>query len=78
MPAISVVLPAHRDGYITGLTTFRGDGVAEWVEHFAAAARTAATLAEAYLSEVRALTATWRTRLRASRRHPARTPPPGP
>ncbi len=70
VPPISVVLAADRDRYIAGLTRFRGDRVADWVEHFAAAAGTAARLAQAYLREVEALRATWRAKLAA------RTGPP--
>jgi Fic family protein len=65
VPPISVVLAAHRDRYIEGLTRFRGDRVSEWIEHFAAAASTSAKLAEAYLGEVRKLTEKWRAKLRA-------------
>lgn len=65
VPPISVVLAADRDRYIQGLTRFRGDRVSEWVEPFAAAARSAARLAEAYLAQVRDLTAAWRARLAA-------------
>lgn len=63
VPPISVVLAAHRDRYVAGLTRFRRDEVGEWIEHFAAAARTSAKLAEAYLSEVQTLVAKWRAKL---------------
>ena len=63
VPPISVVLAAHRDRYIAGLTRFRGDKVSEWVEQFAGAARASANLAEAYLREVQALVAKWRAKL---------------
>jgi Fic family protein len=65
VPPISVIMAGDRDRYIDGLTRFRGDRVAEWVEQFAAVARAAATLAEAYLREVRELSAAWRARLSA-------------
>ncbi|MGH7700451.1 MAG: Fic family protein [Gemmatimonadales bacterium] len=65
VPPISVVLAANRDRYIKGLTVFREDDVAKWVEHFAAATCTSATLAEAYLSRVRELTESWRAQLRS-------------
>jgi len=65
VPPISVVLAAARDRYIEGLTQFRGDRVGEWVEQFAAAARSAAKLASAYLREVQDLSAGWRARLAA-------------
>ena len=64
VPPISVILAASRDRYIRGLTRFRGDGVVEWIEHFAGAADHSANLARAYLAEVRALLADWRDRLR--------------
>jgi hypothetical protein len=60
-----VVLAAGRDRYIAGLSRFRGDGVADWVEQFASACFTAASLAEAYLTTVRQLMAQWRAQLRA-------------
>lgn len=66
VPPISIVLANAKDRYIAGLTDFREDRVAEWVEQFAAAAARAATLAEAYLQSVRALGAEWRARLKAS------------
>lgn len=63
VPPISVVLAAARDRYITGLTRFRGDGVVEWIEHFAAAAARSANLARRYLGEVESLMAKWREKL---------------
>jgi Fic family protein len=64
VPPISVVLANAKDRYIAGLTAFREDRVEAWVEHFAAAAAGAATLASAYLQSVRALVAEWRGRLK--------------
>ena len=61
---ISVVLAAARDRYIAGLTRFRGDGVVEWIEHFAAAAARSANLAKEYLGEVEAQMEKWREKLR--------------
>jgi len=66
VPPISVVLAASRNRYIEGLTRFRGDGVVEWIEHFAAAAIRSAYLARHYLAEVEALMASWRKRLAAT------------
>jgi len=66
VPPISVVLANAKDRYIEGLTSFREDRIEEWVEHFAAAAASAAKLAEAYLQSVRALVDEWRVRLKAS------------
>lgn len=63
---ISVVLAAARHRYIAGLTSFRGDGVIDWIEHFAAAAAQSAHLARRYLDEVEILMATWREKLGAT------------
>jgi Fic family protein len=70
VPPISVVLAANRERYIAGLTGFRGEQVVEWIEHFAAAAASAARLAKSYLDEVRALGIHWREKLAASARAP--------
>lgn len=64
VPPISIVLASAKDRYIAGLTAFREDRIEAWVEHFAAAAAGAATLAQAYLHRVQALAAGWRTRLK--------------
>lgn len=66
VPPISVVLAASRERYIAGLTRFRGDGVVEWIEQFAAATVHAANLARRYLARVEALMDEWRERLRAA------------
>jgi Fic family protein len=47
---------------------FRGDGVADWIEQFAAATARSANLALAYLADVRELQDSWRTTLRESGR----------
>ncbi|HEY9515391.1 MAG TPA: Fic family protein [Gemmatimonadaceae bacterium] len=60
VPPISVALAEERERYMAGLDDFRGDAVAEWVEHFAAAAAKSAQLAAAYLRAVRALSDEWR------------------
>ncbi len=60
VPPISVVLAAHRDRYIGGLTAFRDGREGEWLETFAVAAARSADLAVAYLEQVRALQARWR------------------
>jgi Fic family protein len=70
VPPISVMLAASRDRYIRGLTRFREDGLAEWIEHFAGAAAGAAHLAKAYLDAVQALTGCWRAQLAASAHAP--------
>ncbi|HEY3934850.1 MAG TPA: Fic family protein [Gemmatimonadales bacterium] len=64
VPPISVVLAARRDRYIDGLNSFRGDGVVEWIEHFAAAAARSAHLATRYVAAVEALMERWRKKLR--------------
>jgi Fic family protein len=66
VPPISVVLAAARDRYIEGLIRFRGNGVVEWIEHFAAAAARSANLARRYLGAVERLMDDWRRRLTRS------------
>jgi Fic family protein len=70
LPPISVVFAGAKERYISALTGFRGDGVAEWIEQFAAATARAARLAQAYVQAVRELQGRWRERLRASPRVP--------
>ena len=64
VPPISVVFARAKDEYIRGLTMFREDDVAVWIESFAVSALRAATLAARYVGRVRALQAGWRERLR--------------
>ncbi len=66
VPPISVVLANAKERYIAGLTDFRADRMEAWVAQFAAAAATAAKLADRYLRGVTRLADTWRDRLRAS------------
>jgi hypothetical protein len=66
VPPISVVLANAKDRYIAGLTSFREDRIEEWVEHFAAAAASAARLAAEYLRRVREVGDDWRARLTES------------
>lgn len=66
LPPISVALAAAKARYIEGLSTFRGNDVGKWIEHFADASARAAHLAKAYLNAVEALTAQWRSLLSAS------------
>jgi Fic family protein len=66
VPPVSVVLAAARERYIAGLTRFRGDGVVEWIEQFAAATVHAANLARHYLKRVEALMQEWREQLRTA------------
>ncbi len=64
VPPISVVLARDKARYLRGLTLFREDRVADWIELFAAATADAAVLAVRYTSRVRELQDTWRERLR--------------
>jgi Fic family protein len=64
VPPISVVFAGARERYISGLTRFRADGVAEWVEQFAAATVKAARLGRAYVIAVGQLQDRWRNELR--------------
>lgn len=65
VPPISVVLARDKDRYLKGLTLFREDRVADWIELFAAATAEAATLAAGYALRVGQLQDEWRKRLRA-------------
>jgi Fic family protein len=64
VPPISVVLARDKDRYLNGLTLFREDRVADWVELFAAATAEAAMLAAHYTVRVGDLQDDWRDRLR--------------
>jgi Fic family protein len=68
LPPISVVFASARERYIVGLTQFRfePEGVASWIEHFAAATLRAARLARTYISAVGELQVRWRDQVRAS------------
>ena len=66
VPPISIVLAHAKERYIKGLTDFRGDRVASWVEHFALAAASASTLAQSYVRVVQDLVRHWRARVTAS------------
>jgi Fic family protein len=70
LPPISIVFAGARDRYIAGLTSFRGDGVAGWIEQFATATDKAARLGRAYIGTVRALQEGWREQLRAAEKTP--------
>jgi Fic family protein len=72
LPPISVVLAGAKQRYIDGLTAFRGDDIAKWIEHFAATAARAARLAGSYIGAVETLRAGWRERLAASGHAPRR------
>lgn len=62
---LSVALAAAKDRYVAGLTSFRGEGLEKWIEHFAAATTKSAYLAQAYLKAVAALTEQWRDLVKA-------------
>jgi Fic family protein len=64
VPPISVVLARDKERYLNGLTMFREDRLAEWVELFAATTAEAANLAANYTLRVRELQDRWRERLR--------------
>ena len=70
LPPISVVLSRARARYVAGLTKYRGDDVASWIEYFAASSVRAARLATSYVDAVRTLTAKWKARLAESPRAP--------
>jgi Fic family protein len=63
VPPISVMLAVDRERYIEGLTWYRHDRVADWIERFAGAAARAATLASSYLTAVTTLQDKWRRAL---------------
>jgi Fic family protein len=67
VPPISVILAADKDRYVRGLTLFREDRLAEWIELFAAAGARAAQLAARYAKRVNALQDEWREQLRRHR-----------
>lgn len=64
VPPISVVLARDKDRYLKGLTLFREDRLADWIELFAAATAEAAMLAAHYAIRVGDLQDEWRERLR--------------
>ncbi|GMU40687.1 MAG: Fic family protein [Chloroflexota bacterium] len=64
VPPISVILAGQRERYISGLTAFREDRLAEWIEIFASAAAAAGRLADRYRGLVADLQDQWRERLR--------------
>ncbi len=64
VPPISVALARDKGRYIRGLTLFREDRIAEWLEMFGATAAQAATLAARYVDLVAELQGRWRTQLR--------------
>ncbi len=70
VPPISVVFAGARDRYIMGLTHFREDRVADWLEYFAVATDRAARLARGYVAAVANLQERWRERLRDTDRSP--------
>lgn len=67
VPPISVMFANSRQQYIEGLTAFRMDDVRGWIEHFAAAASSAAVLARRYVDAVAEMVESWRVMLANSR-----------
>ena len=63
VPPISVIFARNKRRYIEGLTIFREDDIAGWLEIFATAAIQAAKLAYRYVSAVTSLQDEWRVRL---------------
>jgi Fic family protein len=70
VPPVSVVFAGAKDRYIAGLTHFREDRVASWLEYFATATDRAARLAGGYIAAVGALQERWREKLRAESHSP--------
>lgn len=65
VPPISVMLARDRARYTDGLTAFREDRIADWLQMFAVAASRAADLAVRYGERVATLQHRWREQLRA-------------
>lgn len=65
VPPISVAFARDKRRYIDGLTLFRQDDIAGWLEIFATAAAQAATMATRYVEEAAALQERWRESLRS-------------
>jgi Fic family protein len=63
VPPVSVVLARDTDRYLRGLTMFREDRLADWIEVFAAATAEAASLAARYATRVGELQDEWRAQL---------------
>ena len=70
VPPVRVVLSNHRNGYIRGLTGFRGEDVEDWIEPFAKAATNSGPRAASDLQAVAGLQGTWRDQLSGSARPP--------
>lgn len=64
VPPVSVVLARDRGRYIKGLTLFREDRIAEWIENFCASASQASQLASRYVVRVADLQDEWRQQLK--------------
>lgn len=62
-PPMSVIFARNKRRYIEGLTLFRADDIAGWLEIFATAAVQAAKLAHRYVSAVTRLQDEWRVQL---------------
>ena len=68
VPPISVIFANARDRYIDGLTAFRMENTRDWIEIFAAAARTSSGFARQYVDAVNQQIEIWKTML--SEQHP--------
>ncbi|MGH9200607.1 MAG: Fic family protein, partial [Vicinamibacterales bacterium] len=62
-PPMSVIFARNKRRYIDGLTLFRQDDIAAWLEIFATAAVQASKLAHRYVSAVTRLQDEWRVQL---------------
>jgi Fic family protein len=69
VPPVSLVLAADATAYVSGLTAYREDRSAEWIDIFATAIGRAAGKATDLASRLADLQATWRERSGKPRRH---------
>ena len=69
VPPVSLVLAADAQAYVSGLTAYRKDRSADWIDLFARAIGRAAEKATDLASRLAELQATWRERSGKPRRH---------
>ncbi len=69
VPPVSLVLAADARAYVSGLTAYREDRFADWIDLFARAIRRSAEKATDLASRLAELQATWRERSGKPRRH---------
>jgi Fic family protein len=69
VPPVSLVLAADATAYVSGLTAYREDRSADWIDLFARAIGRAAEKATDLASRLAELQATWRERSGKPRRH---------